>query len=116
MAGFGTRRGGGGLALTRHAGGGGIGALMRHTGGGGLGTHETRIPHTSPRIHKAVHIQAGANARRCTHKAVHTKGGLQPPQGSSYLRAHRQGGTHKRRYTHKAVHTKGGVQPPHEFC
>ena len=64
-----ARGGGGGVgALTRHAGGG-VGALTRRTGGG-VGTHATRSPHTSPCIHKAVHIQARAYTRRCTQKAA----------------------------------------------
>ena len=51
----------------------------------------------------------GSHTRRCIHKAVHTKGGLWPPQESCYLRGHTQGGTHTRRYTHKAGHTQGGA-------
>ena len=47
-----------------------------------------------------------AHTRRCIHKAVHTQGGLWPPQESCYLRAHRQGGTRITRCTHKAVHTQ----------
>ena len=39
----------------------------------------------------------GPQARQCTQKAEHTKGGLWPPQGSCYLRGHRQGGTHTKR-------------------
>ena len=45
----------------------------------------------------------GPQARRYTHKAVHTKGGLSPPQESCYLRGHKQGGTHTRRCTQKAA-------------
>ena len=33
----------------------------------------------------AVHTQGGACTRPCTHKAVHTQGGLWPPQESCYL-------------------------------
>ena len=67
------RRAGGIGALTRHAGGG-VGALTRRTEGRGI--DGARSPHTSPCIHKVVHIQAGAYTRQYTQKAVHTKGGL----------------------------------------
>ena len=58
----------------------------------------------------------GPQARRYTHNAVHTKGGLWPPQESSYLGGHRQGSTHTTRCTHKARHIKGGLWPPQESC
>ena len=45
----------------------------------------------------------GAQARRCTHKSEHPKGGLGPLQESCSLRSHRQGGAHTRRSTQKAV-------------
>ena len=71
-----------------------------------------------------VMLFKGPQARRCTHKAEHPKGGLWPPQGSCYLRGHRQGGAHTRRNKqkavcgcpHKAEHTKGGLWPPQESC
>ena len=90
-------------------------------------------PHRAKR--DVVHIQGGAYTRRCTYKAVHTKGRLWPLQESHYLGAcggvprierrepystykavHTQGGTHTRRCTHKAVHTKGPLWPPQESC
>ena len=56
-----------------------------------------------------IHTEGGAYTRRGIHKAVHTQGGLWPPQESCYLRGHRQGGTHRRRCTYKAEQTKGGT-------
>ena len=78
-------------------------------------------PHRAKR--DVVHIQGGAYTRRCTYKAVHTKGRLWPPQKSYYLGGvrgcppHRakgavvqiQGGAYTRRYTYKAVHTQGAA-------
>ena len=64
----------------------------------------------------AVHTQGSAYIRWCTPKAVHTQGGLWPPQESCYLRGHRQGGAHITRCTHKAVHTQGGLWPLQESC
>ena len=111
---------GGGLALTRRAGGlgvanearaGGFGANEARGGGGlaltrragGFGANEARAG-GNPRAN-----EARGGVWRYIHKAVHTKGGLQPPQEACYLRGHRQGGTHRRRCTQKAVHTKGGL-------
>ena len=63
-----------------------------------------------------VMLFKGPQARRCTHKVVHTQGGLWPPHESCYLRGHRQGNANRRRCTHKAVHTHGGLWPPQESC
>ena len=63
-----------------------------------------------------MHIEGGTHRTRCPHKAVHTEGGLWPPQESCYLGGHRQGGTHRMRCPHKAVHTKGGLWPLQESC
>ena len=60
---------------------------------------------------RIIHTEGGAHTRRGIHKAVHTQGGLWPPQESCYLRGHKQGGIHRRRCTHKAEHTKGGLWP-----
>ena len=121
----GARGGGGGLALTRRTGGGGLAptrctgggvgarggggcergarggggvgdALTRCTAGGG-GAHETRSPHTSPCIHKVVHIQACAYTRRCTQKAVCSHRRSLVIEGATGKAVHTQGGAHKRR-------------------
>ena len=89
----------------------------------------------------AIPKQGGAYTRRCTHKAVHTRG-LWPLHESCYLRGVRglapasseasrlsstascrkgsafptQGGAYTRRCIHKAVHTQGGLWPPQESC
>ena len=55
---------------------------------------------------RIIHTEGGAHTRRGMHKAVHTQGGLWPPQKSCYLRGHKQAGTHRRRCTHKVEHTK----------
>ena len=71
-----------------------------HTQGG---THERRPVATA-----GVMLFKGPQARWCTHKAEHTKGGLWPPQESCYLRGHRQGGAHTRRCSQKAVYQRKG--------
>ena len=48
---------------------------------------------------------------RCPHKAVHTEGGLWPPQESCYLRGHRQGGTHKTLCLHRRCTQKAPQEP-----
>ena len=67
-----------------------------------------------------MHTQGGAHTGRCTMKALHTKGGLWPPEESCHLggvqgcpphRANRavvhiQGGSYTRRCTYKAVHNE----------
>ena len=63
---------------------------------------------------RIIHTEGGPHTRRGIHKAVHTQGGLWPPQESCYLKAHRQGGTHRRRWTQKAEQIKGGLWPPRE--
>ena len=35
---------------------------------------------------RIIHTEGGAHTRRGIHKAVHTQGGLWPPQESCYLR------------------------------
>ena len=88
--------------------GGGRGGVEKVGGGwGGLGGRGGG---------RIIHTEGGAHTRRGIHKAVHTQGGLWPPQESCYLRGHGQGGTHRRRCTHKAEHTKGGLWPPQESC
>ena len=66
-----------------------------------------------------IHTEGGAHTRQCIHKAVHTQGGLWPPQESCYLRgvwglAPRVKRSKPRqekvwRSTNKAVHTQGGA-------
>ena len=67
----------------------------------------------------AVHTQGGVHTRRYTLKAVHTEGGLWPPQESCYLGGGLRGLAPASsevnrsmggwRSTHKAVHTEGGA-------
>ena len=52
---------------------------------------------------RIIHTEGGAHTRWGIHKAVHTQGGLWPPQESCYWRGHRQGGAYRRRNTQKAV-------------
>ena len=54
---------------------------------------------------RIIHTEGGAHTRRVIHKAMHTQGGLWPPQESCYLTGHRQGGTH-RRWAHTRRNTQ----------
>ena len=54
----------------------------------------------------AVHTQGNAYATGCTHKAVHTQGGLWPPEESCYFRGGAGAGSRVQRSKPKRV--KGG--------
>ena len=64
----------GGGGCKRGAGGGGIGALTRRAGG--IGANEAHGGGGLALTRGVVHLQVRAYTRRCTHKVVHTKGGL----------------------------------------
>ena len=58
----------------------------------------------------------GPEARRCTQKAEHTKGGLRAPHESCYLRGYGQGGAHTRRNAQKAGLTRSRGGPATGRC
>ena len=81
-----------------------------------------RVERSEPKRILAVHTRGGAYTRQCTHKAVHTQGGLWPPQESCYFRGVGLAGPSRQassaasrvkvwRSTHKAVHIHCGAHP-----
>ena len=50
--------------------------VLLFKGGGCGGSHLHRAKQAEAREGLAVHTQGNAHTKRCTHKAVHTKGGL----------------------------------------
>ena len=81
-----------------------------------VGRCEFRPNKRRPVVTAGVLLFKGPQARRCTHKAVHTQGGTHKRRSVATAGVLLLKGPQARRCTHKAEHTKGGLWPPQESC